>query len=168
MSGEVFEWIERAERGGSVCAKYVRRLEAASNKSETFRVICDVNGGSWLFSKHAECRGVGMPIDGFAKEFANCVDGRVKARYETGYTSQMHVRRDAGAEILADTTLLYLLECRGVTVVVPPNAYPSVILSDGSSARIVMGDGARANVELYGSAEFTADGCKERIRVERK
>jgi hypothetical protein len=165
MSGNVEKWIEQVERQGAVCAKYMRRLRAASDKSELFRVLCDVNGGAWVFEIHA--KGVRMPIDDFVKEYERYIDGHTRVVYEDGYSSQMHVRR-TGDTVEADTTLVYLLECEDVSVGVPPFTYPTVILSHGSHANLKVGDGACVNVELYGDATYTASGDTSHVKVERK
>lgn len=165
MSGEVERWIEQVERQGAVCARYMRRLKAASNKSELFRVLCDANGGAWVFDMHA--KGVRMPVDAFVKEYDKYIDGHMRVVYDEGYSSQMHVRRDYGT-VEADTTLVYLLECDGVSVGVPPFTYPTVILSHGSHANLKVGDGASVNVELYGDATYTASGDTSHVKVERK
>jgi len=165
MSGNVERWIEQAQRGGGVCLKYMRRLAAASDKSETFRVLCDVNGGAWMFEKHAQ--GVPLPLEDFRKEYSKYIDGKVRVMYDEGYTSQMHVLRQ-GDTVEADTTLVWLLECEDVSVGVPPNTYPTVILSHGSHANLKIGDGARVNIELYGDATYTASGDTSHVRAERK
>lgn len=162
---KVRQWIEQVERSGSVCSKYMRRLKAASTKSELFRVLCDVNGGAWLFDLHA--KGGRLPLDDFMREYGKYIDGRVRVVYEDGYSSQMHVRRYYGT-IEADTTLVWLLECEDVSVGVPPNTYPTVILSHGSHANLKIGDGARVNIELYGDATYTASGDTSHVKVERK
>lgn len=163
MADAVMEWVKRAERGGCVCQRYMRRLASASDKASLSKVICDVNGGTWLFEEHS--KGVPMPIAELREGYMRYL-GR-KIGYSEGYSSKMHVR-DHGIEVDADTTLLWLLECRGVVVVVPRNAFPTVALSDGSSAHFRVNEGARLDIVLYGDAEYTADGFTNKIRVERK
>lgn len=159
----VMEWVRAAERGGGVCQRYMRRLAAARDKASLFRVICDVNGGTWLFEEHS--RGVRMPVVEFRDGYMRYLSRKVE--YSEGYSSKMFVR-DHGIAVDADTTLLWLLECRGVVVVVPRNSFPTVALSDGSSAHFRVNDGARLDIVLYGDAEYTAEGFTDMIRVERK
>lgn len=161
----VEQFIEWAERTGSVCTPYMRRLAAASGKSDTFRVLCDVNGGAWLFEMHAN--GVQVPIGDFIRKYRNHLDGKVTVNYPNGYTSKMYCRHYGGG-IVADTTLVYLLECKGAKVAVPMNKYPTVVLSHGSDAEITMGAGSRLNVELYGDAKYTLlEGDMTKVRVTR-
>lgn len=158
----VGEWVEAMSRRGGVCTPYMRKIAAASNKTEMFRVLCDVNGGAWLFDLHAN--GVPLPIEQFLKEYAAYVNGGKTVEYPDGYTSKFHCR-DNGL-VVADTTIVYLLECKGAKVDVPMNHYPTLVLSDGSSAEITMCDGSRLNLELYGDAKYTlADGDKSKVRV---
>lgn len=129
-----------------------------------FRVLCDVNGGAWLFDLHAS--GVQIPIDSFLKEFANYVNGKKVVEYPNGYSSKFYCRyQDENFPIEADTTLVYMLECKDVKVVVPMNHYPTLILSHGTSADIKMLAGTRLNLELYGDAQYTIDGDKSKVRI---
>lgn len=165
----VNEWVELIQRQGGVCTDYMRKLKAVTNKTEMFRVLCDVNGGEWLFDLHA--KGVKIPIDSFLKEFTNYVNGKKVVDYPSGYTSKFYCRPDE-TEIVADTTLVYLLECKGVRVIVPMNHYPTIILSNDTVAEILMNNGSRINIEAYGDAKYTyrdeRDGIEfasRRVRV---
>lgn len=158
----VGEWVEEMSRRGDVCTPYMRRIAAASNKTEMFRVLCDVNGGAWLFDLHAS--GVPLPIEQFLKEYAAYVNGGKTVEYPDGYTSKFYCRNLG--EIEADTTIVYLLECMDADVYVPTNKYPTLVLSDGSQADVTLGKGARLNVELYGDAKYTlVDGDKTKVRI---
>lgn len=161
----VREWVDGASRTGLVCNDYMRKLAAAGTREDLFRVLCDANGGEWLFSLGA--KGVRLPVDEFMAEFANFTDGKRVMEYPQGYTSKFYCRADA-EDITADTTLVYLLECKAAQVYVPKNRYPSVILSNGSTADIILGDGARLDVDLYGDATFNLVGDRTRVRVTRK
>lgn len=157
----VGEWVEAMSRRGGVCTPYMRRIAAASNKTEMFRVLCDVNGGAWLFDLHAS--GVPLPIEQFLKEYAAYVNGGKTVEYPDGYTSKFYCRNLG--EIEADTTLVYMLESKA-RVYVPMNKYPTLILSHGTDATIKMGVCSRMNIELYGDAKYTlADGDKSKVRV---
>lgn len=159
----VEEWVKSVSRKGGVCQPYMRKIAAASNKTEMFRVLCDVNGGAWLFDLHAN--GVPLPIEQFMKEYAAYVNGGKTVEYPSGYTSSFYCRYDERL-VVADTTIVYLLECKEVKVNVPMNKYPTVVLSHGSSAEITMGAGSRLNIELYGDAEYTlVDGDKAKVRI---
>lgn len=157
----VREWIDGVSRSGGVCRSYMRRLEAAEGKPGLFRVLCDANGGRWLFERHA--KGFFVPVDEFMAEFGSYVNGRHVNNYPQGYSSKMYCRYEG--EVTADTTLLYMLECRDMEVEVPRNAYPSVILSDGSRCKITLWEEARANVELYGNAVVNVIGDASRVRI---
>lgn len=160
----VGEWVKTMSRQGGVCTPYMRKIAAASNKTEMFRVLCDVNGGAWLFDLHAN--GVPLPIEQFLKEYAAYVNGGKTVEYPNGYTSKFYCRHDFNWAIIADTTIVYLLECKDVRVVVPMNKYPTVVLSHGSFAEISMGAGSRLNIELYGDAKYTlVDGDKSKVRI---
>lgn len=160
----VEEWVKKVSRQGGVCTPYMRKIAAASNKTEMFRVLCDVNGGAWLFDLHAN--GVPLPIEQFMKEYAAYVNGGKTVEYPSGYTSKFYCRyKDENFSIAADTTLVYLLECKDAKVVVPMNHYPTLILSHGTNANIKLLAGARLNLELYGDAIYNIDGDKSKIRV---
>lgn len=161
LGGKVYEFVEKAERSGGVCHRYMQRIAACERKEDLFRVICDVNGGEWLFGLHE--KGVGLPIDDFVKEYASFLDGKRTVDYPSGYTSKMYCLAE-GVEIVADTTLLWLLECKDVKVVVPEYAYPTVSLSDGSSAEITLGKGARLNLETYGTSSAKVHGEETMVR----
>jgi hypothetical protein len=159
----VDEWVKMMSRQGGVCQPYMRKIAAAGNKTEMFRVLCDVNGGAWLFDLHAN--GVPLPIEQFLKEYAAYVNGKKVVDYPSGYTSKFHCRDTEGV-ISADTTIVYLLECKGAKVNVPMNKYPTVVLSHGSTAKITMCVGSRLNLELYGDAEYClVDGDKTKVRI---
>lgn len=169
----VEEWVKTMSRQGGVCTPYMRKIAAASNRTEMFRVLCDVNGGAWLFDLHAH--GVPLPIEQFLKEYAAYVNGGKTVEYPNGYTSKFYCCCSFGVfseeygemmPIIANTTLLYLLECKDVRVVVPMNKYPTVVLSHGTTAEITMGAGSRLNIELYGEARYTlVEGDKTKVRI---
>lgn len=159
----VEEWVKSVSRKGGVCQPYMRKIAAASNKTEMFRVLCDVNGGAWLFDLHSE--GIQLPIEQFLKEYAAYVNGAKTVEYPSGYTSSFFCRCN-GRLVVADTTIVYLLECKDAKVNVPMNKYPTVVLSNGSVVEIVMGAGSRLNIELYGDAKYTlVEGDKTKVRV---
>lgn len=167
---QIKDWIEQLSRSGMVCPDYMRKLSAVETKEDMFRVLCDANGGQWLFDIHS--KGVPLPVDDFCKEFANYLDGKRVMEYPQGYTSSFYCRsfgvfsEEYGEmmPIIADTTLLYLLECK-ISVSVPKNKYPSIILSNGSNADVVLGDGAKANIELYGDARVNLVGDTTKVRI---
>lgn len=160
----VNEWVELIQRNGGVCNDYMRKLNAVTNKTEMFRVLCDVNGGAWLFELHA--KGAQIPIDSFVQEFKNYINGNKVVDYPSGYSSKFYCRhQDENFPIEADTTLVYLLECKDAKVVVPMNSYPTLILSHGTSADIKMLAGTRLNLELYGEARYKIEGDKSKVRI---
>ena len=155
-------WVRMMSRQGGVCTPYMRKIAAVSNKTEMFRVLCDVNGGSWLFDLQAQ--GVPLPIEQFLKEYAAYVNGKKTVDYPSGYTSSFYCRYDERL-VVADTTIVYLLECKA-TVSVPMNKYPTLVLSNDSYAEITMCAGSRLNLELYGDAKYTiVEGDKTKIRI---
>lgn len=156
------DWIETMSRSGLVCSDYMRKISAADSREDIFRVLCDANGGNWLFEQHA--KGLPLPIDEFCKEFANYLNGKRVMEYPQGYTSSFYCR-PTDVDIDADTTLVYLLECMDMEVYVPKNKYPSVILSDGSQCDLVLCENARTNVELYGDAGVNIIGDMSRVRI---
>lgn len=158
----VREWIDGVSRSGGVCRPYMRKISAVETREDMFRVLCDANGGSWLFDMHA--KGVLLPIDSFCKEFANYLNGKRVMEYPQGYTSKFYCR-STEVDIDADTTLVYLLECKSMEVYVPKNKYPSIILSSKSTADVVLGEGSRANIELYGDARANLVGDQSRVRI---
>jgi hypothetical protein len=159
----VEEWVKSVSRKGGVCQPYMRKIAAASNKTEMFRVLCDVNGGAWLFGLHSE--GVHLPIEQFLKEYGAYINGGKTVEYPSGYTSSFYCRYDERL-VVADTTIVYLFECKDAKVNVPMNKYPTVVLSHGSSAEIAMGAGSRINIELCGDAKYTlVDGDKSKVRI---
>lgn len=159
----VKEWAERMSRNGGVCTPYMRKIAAAGNKTEMFRVLCDVNGGAWLFDLHEN--GVPLPVEQFLKEYSAYINGGKTVEYPSGYTSSFYCRHDGGL-VVADTTIVHLLECKDAKVNVPMNKYPTLVLSHGSSAEITMGAGSRLNIELYGDAKYTlVGGDKSKVRI---
>lgn len=146
-------------RNGQVCSDYMRKLAAVETKEDLFRVLCDANGGSWLFDAHM--KGVPLPIEQFMSEFGGYINGQRVVVYPQEYTGQMYCRYNG--ELTANTTLVYLLECNA-DITVPKNSYPSVILSNGSKARFAMEPGARLNIECYGNASWVLSGDMTRVR----
>lgn len=157
------DWIEGVSRSGMVCTDYMRKISAVETKEDMFRVLCDANGGAWLFAIHAKNPLV-TPVKEFTEEFKSYINGGHVMVYPKGYSSKFYCRYEGDIEILADTTLLYMLECRA-SVIVPANAYPSVILSRGSHAEIAMLPGAQLNIETYGDADANISGDMTRVRV---
>lgn len=158
----VREWIDGVSRSGGVCQSYMRRLEAAEGKSGLFRVLCDANGGRWLFERHAG--GLFVPVDEFMAEFGSYVNGRHVNDYPQGYSSKFYCR-STELDIDTDTTLVYILECKSMEVYVPKNKYPNIILSAKSTADVVLGEGSRVNIELYGDATVNVVGDASRVRI---
>lgn len=158
----VKDWIETMSRSGLVCSDYMRKISAADSREDIFRVLCDANGGNWLFEQHA--KGLPLPIDEFCNEFSNYLNGKRVMEYPQGYTSKFYCR-PTEVDIDADTTLVYLLECKSMEVYVPKNKYPSIILSSGSTADVVLGEGARVNIELYGDARVNLVGDQSSVRI---
>lgn len=159
---QIKDWIESVSRSGMVCTDYMRKISAVETREDMFRVLCDANGGQWLFEMRA--KDVPLPIDDFCNEFANYLNGKRVMEYPQGYTSKFYCRQEE-VDIDADTTLVYLLECQDMEVYVPKNKYPSIILSDGSQADVVLGEGARVNIELYGDARINLIGDTTRVRI---
>ena len=157
----VSEWVGFMSRHGGVCNDYMRKLAAVEGKSDMFRVLCDANGGAWLFGLHA--KGVPLPTEAFMEEYKLYVNGRHVVPYPQGYSSKMYCRYSG--ELVADTTLVYLLECSDVDITVPKYSYPSVILSKGCSVKIAMEPGSRLNVETYGGAKYSISGDMSRVRI---
>lgn len=157
---QIKDWIEQLSRSGMVCPDYMRKLSAVDTKEDMFRVLCDANGGQWLFDIHA--KGVPLPVDNFCKEFANYLNGEREMRYSQGYSSMFFCRYNG--ELVAGTTLVYLLEC-DVNVTVMVNSYPSLILSNGSKANVTILPQARLNIELYGDARVNLIGDTTRVRI---
>lgn len=148
------DWIEGVSRSGLVCTDYMRKISAVETKGDMFRVLCDVNGGAWLFDLHT--KGVPLPIEQFLKEYSAYINGGKTVEYPNGYTSKFYCKyADKDSEIEADTTLVYMLDCKA-RVYVPMNRYPTIILSDGCKGiDIHLDKGARANIETYGDATFS-------------
>jgi hypothetical protein len=159
---QVRDWVEMMSRSGQVCSDYMRRLSFVENREDVFRVLCDANGGQWLFDIHAKGT-VALPTDEFVREFKAYVNGGKVMEYPQGYSSKFYCRYKG--DVVADTTLVYMMECNEVHVTVPENAYPSVILSRCSSASFAMMPGARLNIEVYGDAEYSVSGDMSRVRI---
>ena len=159
---QIKDWIEGVSRSGMVCTDYMRKISAVETREDMFRVLCDANGGQWLFELHA--KGAPLPVEEFCKEFANYLNGKRVMEYPQGYTSKFYCR-PSEVDIDADTTLVYLLECMDMEIYVPKNKYPSVILSAKSTADVVLGEGARVNIELYGDARVNLIGDTTRVRI---
>ena len=160
---QISDWVEVMSRRGDVCTTYMRRLAAVESREDMFRVLCDANGGAWLFDLHAKGSWYPVPVKEFTQEFKAYINGGRIMAYPKGYSSKFYCRYSG--EITADTTLVYLLECPEVQITVPQNAYPSVILSKGSRALIAMMPGSRLNIETYGDAEYSVSGDMTRVRI---
>lgn len=160
---EIKHWIEGVSRSGMVCTDYMRKISAVETKEDLFRVLCDSNGGAWLFDMHANGPRYQMPVKDFMEEFKSYINGGRVISYSQGYTSKFYCRYSG--EIIADTTLVYILECPEVQITVPADAYPSVILSKGCGATIAMMPGSRLNIETYGDAKYSVSGDMTRVRV---
>lgn len=159
---QVADWIAEVSRGGKVCGGYMRKISLASGRGEMFRVLCDANGGSWVFGLHAS--GMYVPVSEFAEEYARYINGGRVVEYPEGYTSKFYCRY-SGA-LSADTTLVYVMES-DVSVEVPENRFPTVFLSSGSRARFAIGNNARLVIEAYGNAWFDVSGDTRHVSVRR-
>lgn len=158
---QIGEWVEQMRRSGHICGDYCRRLEYVTNRKELFRVLCDANGGRWLFDLDA--KKVVLPVEDFVKEYASAINGQQVVDYD-GYTSTFYVRYNG--DIQVSTTLVYCLECK-TKIFVPANKWPTVILSSVSTADIALSPSARINIELYGNAKYTVSGDMSRVRINR-
>lgn len=163
----VQQWIDNAMRSGAVCNDYMRKWKAAETKAEKFRVICDVNGGEWLFD--LDNKGVRLPIDAFTEEYANFINGKQIVDYPHGYTSKMYCRYVGAEDIVADTTIVYMLDCQDACVRVPSYSYPSILLSKTcKNIRIIVEKDARLNIDVYGDAVYSVDGDTSNVTINRK
>lgn len=159
---QIKDWVELMSRRGGVCTDYMRKLAAVETKEDMFRILCDANGGAWLFDLMA--KGVHLPINDFCKEFRNYINGQRVMEYPKGYSGKLYCRFDG--EIIADTTFVYVFDCPDAKITVPKNKYPSVILSPGSHATIVMGEGSRLNIETYANSSVKSiSGDLSRVRT---
>lgn len=159
----VMDWVKGMSRSGVVCVPYMHRISAVESKADLFRVLCDANGGAWLFGLAAKGFHL-LPIEQFMKEFDEYINGKRVMQYPKGYTSKFYCRHDG--EIVADATLVYVLDCPDAKITVPKNKYPSVILSPRSHVTIAMEPGARLNIETYGDASVNSiDGDMSRVRI---
>lgn len=160
---QIRDWVSLMSRNGQVCTAYMRKLGAVETKEDMFRVLCDANGGAWLFELAAKDLRL-LPIEQFMKEFDEYINGKRVMQYPKGYSGKFYCRHDG--EIVADATLVYVLDCPDAKITVPKNKYPSVILSPHSHATIAMEPGARLNIETYGDASVKSiAGDMSRVRV---
>lgn len=160
---QITDWVELMSRRGDVCISYMRKLGAVETKEDMFRVLCDANGGAWLFELAAKDFRM-LPIEQFMKEFGGYINGKRIMQYPNGYSGKFYCRHDG--EIVADATLVYVLDCPDAKITVPKNNYPSVILSPHSHATIAMEPGARLNIETYGDASVKSiAGDMTRVRI---
>lgn len=163
----VQQWIDNAMRSGAVCNDYMRKWEAAKTKAEMFRVICDVNGGEWLFD--IDNKGVQLPIESFIEEFYNFINGKQYVEYPKGYTSKFYCRYVGVKDIVADTTLVYLLDCRDVCVRVPSYSFPKIFLSKTCKyVHITVEKDARVNLIVYGNAQYRLEGGTSKVKIENR
>lgn len=161
---QIKDWVALMSRNGSVCADYMRKLSVVESREDMFRVLCDANGGAWLFDLMA--KGVFVPIDDFCYEFKSYINGQRVMEYPNGYSGKLYCRFDG--EILADTTLVYILDCPDAKITVPKNHFPSVILSPQTDAEFVLCEGARLNIEIYGDAFVKGmSGDQTKVRTTR-
>ena len=163
----VQQWIDSAMRGGNVCNDYMRKWKAAETKAEKFRVICDVNGGEWLFD--LDNKGVQLPIESFVEEFYNFINGKQYVEYPKGYTSKFYCRYVGVKDIVANTTIVYMLDCQDTCVRVPSYLYPSLLLSKTcKDIRITVEKDARVNLTVFGDAECQLEGDTSKVKIERR
>ena len=163
----VQQWIDSAMRGGNVCNDYMRKWKASETKAEKFRVICDVNGGEWLFN--LDNKGVQLPIDAFTEEYANFINGKQIVYYPHGYTSKMYCRYVGTEDIVADTTIVYMLDCQDACLRVPSYSYPSILLSKTcKNIRIIAEKDARLNLTVFGNAECQLEGDTSNVKIENR
>lgn len=163
----VQEWIDNAMRSGNVCNDYMRKWKAAETKAEKFRVICDINGGEWLFD--LDNKGVRLPIDAFTEEYANFINGKQIVDYPHGYTSKMYCRYVGTEDIVADTTNVYMLDCQDSCVRVPSYSYPSLLLSKTcKDVHITVEKDARVNLIVYGNAQYRLEGDTSKVKIENR
>lgn len=154
-------------RNGAVCNDYMRKWEAAKTKAEMFRVICDVNGGEWLFG--LDNKGIQLPIESFIEEFHNFINGKQYVEYPNGYTSKFYCRYVGIKDIVADTTLVYLLECQDIDVRVPSYSFPTIMLSKScKGVHITVEKDARLNLTVYGNAQYRLKGDTFNVKIENK
>lgn len=163
----VQQWIDSAMRGGNVCNDYMRKWKAAETKAEKFRVICDVNGGEWLFD--LDNKGAQLPIESFVDEFYNFINGKQIVDYPHGYTSKMYCRYVGTEDIMADTTIVYMLDCQDVDVRVPSYSFPAILLSKTcKDIRITVEKDARVNLTVFGDAECQLEGDTSKVKIENR
>lgn len=149
------QWIDNAIQSRLICTDYVRKLSYADTKEGLFRVICDPNGGNWIFDLELKlkAKGLKLPKEEFKQEFKNYINGQRVMEYgdETIYTSKFYMERTE--DVIADTTIVYLLDCN-CKVIVPPNRYPNLVISDRSEVVVEMGENAHVTIDTYGDAKY--------------
>ena len=156
----VNDWVEMVFRRGQVCQDYMRKWQAAQTKAEKFRVLADTNGGEWLIELDA--KGVQLPIESFCNEYKNFINGKHKVEYPQGYTSVFYCQYLAVID--ADATLVHVFHS-DLTINVPANTFPKIIVSKGSLVRIRVAEGARVTVEDYGAQELEIEGYTEKVSL---
>ena len=155
------DWIDLMVAQNAVCPEGVRRLAYCSTKTDVFRVLCDSFSSEWLHEMML--KGIPLPLDQFAKEYAAFVNGnRVMEYGEKGYTSKIYVKyKDL---VVADTTIVSLLDCQ-CGVEIPKNKFPRIIVSPHSKVAITMGIGSRLALDVFGDAYYTISGDNSKVRI---
>lgn len=148
-------WAEEAVRRGEVCPAFARRVAAAETAWDMYMVMCDPAAAEWLMARHA-ADPASVPAALAAAWFPWTRGDSRAAAYPGGFTSKAYCLRGGDAE--ADATVVCLLECAGMRLRVPDNAFARIVMSRGSSAEVCLGEGARAVAELHGDAEARLAG----------
>lgn len=163
MKITINDWIEMAKKGGFICREGIQRLAYAKDREDVFRILCDSFSSDFL--PDLMKRGVPVPLDVFREEYADFLDGKRVMAYPSGYTSKMYAGYEG--DVTADTTIVSLIRCPKVSIAVPRNAYPRVVLSPGTEAWIAVPESSSLILDEWEGSEAHVSGNLFKVRRNR-
>jgi len=152
------KWYRLAIGTGQIPEVVADRFRSIKDNRELFMVMCDANGSSLL--QEIQARGVVLPLDKIKNELHAFVNGRYVCEYvglsgDVIYNSKMYV--GYGEDIVADTTLLSLLDCK-CEVRVPKNCFATITLDKDCDVKINIEDYGHVNIKAHKDAKYTVIG----------
>ncbi len=144
------EWISKVIQTGNLCGNYTDKVMSAKSKKQVLDICLDSNGVSFL--PQMQEKGMPLPYETIAKEFANYINGKYIAEFRNekgnGYTSCIYCCYDEH-DITIKTTLTCIMGGSHY-IHIQENDFVKIYADNNTNLVITCPDSSRCIVETWG------------------
>lgn len=152
--------LKRRSVALGLCGEYKGLWDECRSVKELYDLATDINGIEYLCDAVTFGWGGSFGTEYIKERFGDYINGAYK-RDRDGYTSSLYCGYEGF--VIARSTVLCLLDCKG-TVVVPPDAYTTVLVGAGTDVRIVC-MGRISELVIFGDAKVRCSKEAEKTRT---